>query len=68
MQVKITSNTLGIFKKKTLFTCHSAILKDINFPKAHIGYEHILKVSSEDVKIYKAKCIMQSCVYGQVKG
>jgi len=44
--------TLGIFKK-TLFTCHSAILKDINFPKAHIWYEHILKVSNEDVKIYK---------------
>jgi len=41
-------------QEKILFTCHSAILKDINIPKAHTGYEHILKVSSEGVKIYKA--------------
>jgi len=43
-----------MIKEKELFTCHSAILKDINFPKAYMGYEHILKVSSEDVKLYKA--------------
>jgi len=47
---------------------YSAILKDINMSKAHAVYEHILQVSSEDVKIYKAFCIMQSEVYGQGKG
>jgi len=43
-----------MIKEKALFTCHSAILKDINSPKAHTGYEHIPKVSSEGVKLYNA--------------
>ena len=57
-----------MIKEKALFTCHSAILKDINSPKAHTGYEHIPKVSSEGVKLYNAWWIMQSCAYGQAKG
>jgi len=63
--------TFGLFKKKALYiytvSRYSAILKDINMSKAHTGYEHVLKVLIEDLKIYKAFFIMPSDVYGQVK-